>query len=184
MTTSFIIDIAKENFEKTKKYLHKEFAQIQAGQANPVMIESLAIDAYGNVSPLKNHANISAPEPQQLVIDPYDKSLLSIIETTIRNSNMGFNPLNDGTGVIRINIPPLTEERRRDLVKIVHAKAEEARVSIRKARQDALNDIRKQKDISEDIIKEEEIALQNEVNAINTHIEKDMKQKESDVMKV
>lgn len=184
MPTQMIILEAQEHFEKALQHLHKEFAQIQAGRANPAMIESLQIEAYGSFSPLKNNANISAPEPQQLAVQAYDRSLLSAIEKAIRNSELGLNPLNDGTGIIRINIPPLTEERRRSLVKIVHAKSEEAKVGIRQGRQDALHQIRGLQGVSEDLIKQAEEELQKAVNDANKEVDEATKAKEADVMKV
>ncbi|MBT4936543.1 ribosome recycling factor [Candidatus Peregrinibacteria bacterium] len=184
MPTQTIIQNAKQQFQKAIDHLHREFSQLQAGQASSAMVENILVEAYGTPSPLKNSANISVPEPQQLSIEPYDKSLLSPIETAIRNSGMGLNPLNDGSGVIRINIPPLTEERRRDLVKVVHAKAEEAHVAIRQARQDSLHSIRKLEDLSEDLIKQAEEELQEEVNNANKEVDNNKKQKEDDVMKV
>ncbi len=184
MPTQAIIANAKEQFQKAIDHLHKEFGQIQAGQANPAIVENLMILAYGSKSPLKNNASISIPEPQCLAISPYDKSLVSSIEKAIRDSDLGLNPLNDGTGIIRLNIPPLTEDRRRGLVKVVRDKSEEAKVAVRNARHEAQHNIRKLDDISEDIKKDTENKLQEEVNNANKEIDDATKQKETDVMKV
>ena len=184
MEAQLYIEEAKEHFQKSLEHLQREFAQIQAGQANPAMVENLMIDAYGSIAPLKNNASISTPEPQQLTIEPYDKSLLSAIETAIRNSDLGLNPLNDGSGLIRLNIPPLTEERRRELVKVVHTKSEETKVGIRKSRQDQLNHIRALEGVSEDLIKQAEDELQEETNKANKEVDELTKHKEADVMRV
>lgn len=184
MPTNAIIQEAKEHFKKSLDHLHREFTQIQAGRANPAMVEHVIVDMYGTPTPLKNCASVSVPEPQQLAIQPWDRSLTSSVEVAIRKSDLGLNPLNDGTGVIRLNIPPLTEDRRRDLVKVVNVKAEEARVGVRQSRQDALHKIRQLKDISEDLIKQTETQLQDEVNNANKEIDELTKQKEADVMKV
>lgn len=184
MPTQTLINEAKDHFKKSVDHLHREFSQIQAGRANPAMVEGLMVDAYGSMMPLKNCASVSAPEPHQLAIQPWDRGLLSNIENAIRKSELGLNPLNDGTGVIRLNVPALTEDRRRDLVKVVNAKAEEARVGIRQSRQDALQKIRALKDLSEDLTKKSEEDLQKAVNDANNEVDAVTKQKETDVMKV
>lgn len=184
MSSDNIINEAKNNFQKSIQHLKQEFAQIQAGQANPALLENIMIDAYGTNSPLKNNAAISAPEPQCIAVQPWDKSLLSAIEKAIREQANGLNPVDDGTGYIRVQIPMLTEERRRELVKVIHQKSEEARVGVRKHRQDALNDIRAMDGISEDLIKQGEEELQEEVKKANAEIEDLTKKKEAETMKV
>jgi len=184
MDIEFIIAEAQEHFEKSLTHLKKEFGQIQAGQSNPALLDSIIIDLYGSPAPLKNNASISAPDPQSLAIQPWDKSLIAVIESAIRKSELGLNPINDGTGIIRLNIPPLTEERRRDLVKVVHQKSEEAKVGIRKARQDAIHHIKALEGTSEDIVKNAEENLQEEVTKANKEVESLTKQKETDVMTV
>ncbi|HPO05991.1 MAG TPA: ribosome recycling factor [Candidatus Gracilibacteria bacterium] len=179
-----LIQESEAAMKKAVAHLQFEFTQIQAGRANAAMVENLLIEAYGSTSPLKNNAQISIPEPQTIAIQPWDRSLLSQIEKSIRNSSLGVNPVNDGTGVIRINVPALTEDRRRDLVKVVNAKAEEGRVAVRKIRQDFLQDIRAQEGVSEDLIKNEESDLQEVVNKANKEIDEITKQKEADIMKV
>jgi ribosome recycling factor len=181
--TSFVLE-AKASFEKSLQHLKGEFAQIQAGQANTSLVEGILVPAYGSMSPLKNNASLSIPEPQTISIEPWDKSLLSAIEKAIRDSDLGLTPQNNGSGVLRLHIPPLTEERRKNLVKVVHSKTEEVKVSIRQIRQDALRDIRSLEGVSEDLIKQEEENLQKAVQDINEKIDALSKQKETDIMKV
>jgi ribosome recycling factor len=177
---------AKEEFEKAVTFLKKEFAGLQTGRANPALIEDIEIDAYGQRTPIKHLANISV-NGQEIMIDPWDKSQLSQVEKAIRdNSELGLNPVNTGAA-IRINVPPLTEERRKEIAKIVHAKAENARVAIRKARHTAHDSIKKEEkdgEMSEDDLARNEKELQKEVDAFNSKIEDLAKHKEAEVMKI
>jgi ribosome recycling factor len=149
----------EQHMEKSLSALRRELANIRTGRANPSVIEHLTVDYYGAPTPLQQLANIAAPDPRQLLVQPYDRSALGSIEKAIRSSDFGFNPTNDGA-TIRIIIPQLTEERRRDFVKLVHKRVEEAKVAVRNVRRDANDTLKKQrkdKELSED---EEKRALE------------------------
>jgi ribosome recycling factor len=149
----------EQHMEKSLAALRRELANIRTGRANPSVIEHLTVDYYGAPTPLQQLANIAAPDPRQLLVQPYDRSALGSIEKAIRSSDFGFNPTNDGS-TIRIIIPQLTEERRRDFVKLVHKRVEEAKVAVRNVRRDANDSLKKQrkdKELSED---EEKRALE------------------------
>jgi ribosome recycling factor len=149
----------EQHMDKSLSALRRELANIRTGRANPAVIEHLTVDYYGAPTPLQQLANIAAPDPRQLLVQPYDRSALGNIEKAIRASDFGFNPTNDGS-TIRIVIPQLTEERRRDFVKLVHKRVEEAKVAVRNVRRDANDTMKKQrkdKELSED---EEKRALE------------------------
>ncbi len=149
----------EQHMEKSLAALRRELANIRTGRANPAVIEHLTVDYYGAPTPLQQLANIAAPDPRQLLVQPYDRSALGNIEKAIRSSDFGFNPTNDGSS-IRIVIPQLTEERRRDFVRLVHKRVEEAKVAVRNVRRDANETLKKQrkdKELSED---EEKRALE------------------------
>jgi ribosome recycling factor len=153
---------ASERMDKSLAALRQELSTIRTGRANPAIIEHLQVDYYGSPTPLQQLATISTPDPRQLLVQPYDRSALGNIEKAIRSSDLGFNPTNDGS-LIRITIPQLTEERRRDLVKLVHKRVEEAKVAIRNVRRDSndhLKKLRKDKGISEDEEKRAQEQLQ------------------------
>ncbi len=174
---------AVDDFEKVFDFLKKEFASLQTGRASAALVEDIHVESYGQRMPLKHVANISLPGPQEIMIDPWDKSQLSAIEKAIRdNADLKLNPVNTGAA-IRLNIPPLTEERRKDIVKVVHQKAENARVSIRQIRHTA-HDALKNDELSEDELKRHEKELQNHVDDANGKIEELTKHKEAEVMKV
>ena len=167
-------------------HLHNEYAKIQTGRANAALVESIMVDSYGVKSPLKALANISIPEAKQIAIQPWDRGQLSNIEKAILEADLGLVPQNDGV-LIRLNLPPLTEERRKDLVKLVHKYAEDARISIRTARHDSLNqfkEMEKAKEISEDELKGKEKNVQEKVDEFNKMVEEASKKKEEDVMTV
>lgn len=143
---------AERRMEKTSEALKKEFATLRAGRATPALLDKIQVDYYGAMTPLNQMANISAPESCMLVVQPWDKSTLKTIEKAILASDLGLTPNNDGS-IIRISIPQLTEERRKELVKIVKKKDEEAKVAVRNIRRDLNDDIKsleKEKSISED----------------------------------
>jgi ribosome recycling factor len=143
---------ADEHMNKSLDALRGNLSTIRTGRANPGIIEHLTVDYYGAPTPLQTIAAITSPDPRQLLVQPYDKTALGSIEKALRTSDLGFNPTNDGS-MIRIAIPPLTEERRRDMVRLVHKRVEEAKVAIRNVRRDGiehLRKLRKDKEISED----------------------------------
>lgn len=177
---------AKQGFEKAMTHLKDEFAKLQVGRASSGMVESLMVDSYGMSQPLKAVATISVPDGRTVQIQPWDKGLLSAIEKAIQNSDLDLNPTNNGVAVI-LNIPPLTEERRRDLVKVVNRFAEEARISVRNARHDAMTSFKRQEhdgDMTEDDRNRSEKQLQEAVDAANAEIAELAKKKEESIMTV
>jgi ribosome recycling factor len=133
---------AQTRMEKSLEALHRELMTVRTGRASPALLERLHVDYYGSPTPLQSLAGITAPEPSLLVIQPYDRGAMAAIEKAIQKSELGLNPNNDGN-LIRVNVPQLTEERRKELVKLVHRKAEEARVSVRNIRRDEVDHLRK-----------------------------------------
>ena len=145
----FIIESSKELMDNSIIYLEKELVNIRAGKANPNMLSSVNVEYYGVMTPLSQISNINTPDSQTISIQPWEKDKLQDIEKAILSSNLGFNPMNNGESIL-INIPPLTEERRIELVKVAKSEGEKAKVSIRNARKEANNEIRKS-DFSEDL---------------------------------
>jgi ribosome recycling factor len=166
--------------------LHDDLATIRTGRASPALVERLPIEYYGTPTPLMQLATISVPEPRSLMIKPFDPSTIKIIEKAILTSELGLNPNNDGK-VIHLNLPPLTEERRRDLAKHVHHRLEESRVAIRNIRRDAHNDMRdfeKEKLISEDELERGEEDLQKLTDRFVEEVAEMGKKKEFEIMEV
>ncbi len=156
---SIITETTKESMDSSINHLEKELLNIRAGKANPVMLNAVKVEYYGTPTPISQVANINTPDARTLSIQPWEKDLLPEIEKGILQANLGFNPMNNGESLI-INIPPLTEERRRELVKLVKVEAENAKIAIRNARKDANNEIKKI-DSSEDVKKNTEIDIQD-----------------------
>ncbi len=180
--------IAVENFkEGSKKTIHfllDEFQGLQTGVASPALVENLHIDSYGSVQPLKAIASISIEGGQTILISPWDKGLLANIEKAITDDHsLNLAPMNDGVGV-RLNIPPLTKERRAELTKVASKKGEEAKVSIRKHRHDAMEMIKNDDELSEDMQKTAEKELQKSVDAANKEIDSHVKAKQESMMKL
>jgi ribosome recycling factor len=148
----FILDTAKEAMVNAIKHLEKQLVNIRAGKATPSMLGSVMVDYYGAQTPLSQVANVNTPDGRTITVQPWEKSMLQEIERGIMFANLGFNPMNNGETII-INVPPLTEERRRDLAKQAKSETEDAKVGIRNARKDANNDIKKLDHISEDLQK-------------------------------
>lgn len=166
--------------------LEEDLAGIRTGRAHPALVEKLPIEYYGMPTPLMQLASISVPEPRQLVIRPFDATTLKTIERSIMASDLGLTPNNDGKQ-IRLNLPPLTEERRRDLVKLVHHRAEEARVACRNVRRDMIKDLRdfeEEKMISEDDLKKGEEELQKITDRFIQDINAIADRKEKEIMEV
>jgi ribosome recycling factor len=156
------LDDARSKMEKAVDHARTDFASVRTGRAAPGLVEGLVVDYYGTQTPLRQLAGFSVPEAMLLVISPYDKSSLGAIEKAIQTSDLGINPSNDGT-VIRLAFPPLTEERRKDLVKVVRHKAEEARVAVRNVRRASRHDLEaleKDGDISSDDLERAEKDLE------------------------
>jgi ribosome recycling factor len=181
-----ILEDAQSRMKKTIEHLTGDFAALRAGRANPAMLDKIMVDYYGEPTPLNQLANINVPEARLLVVQPWDKSSIAGIEKAIMKSDLGVNPTNDGN-VIRIAIPPLTEERRKDLVKVVKKMAEEARVAIRNIRREA-NDLtkatEKEKVISEDEAKKALDEIQKITDNCIKDIDKILQVKEKDIMEV
>ncbi|MDP2426159.1 MAG: ribosome recycling factor [Candidatus Izemoplasmatales bacterium] len=162
---------AEERMEHTMDALHRDFTQVRSGRANPKMLERVSVDYYGVETPINQVGSISVPEGNQIYVKPYDKSLLSKIEKAIQAANLGVNPNNDGVG-IRMILPVMTEERRKESAKTVHKMAEECKIAIRNIRRDAIADLKKlekDKAISED---ELEIYLEEVQKITDKFVEK------------
>ena len=182
MDSEMIILEVTDNMDKTMENLNKRFATVRAGRANPSSLDGVFVDYYGSMTPLKQLATISVPEARQLLIKPFDKGSLGAIEKAILAANLGYNPGNDGE-TIRIVIPELTEERRKELVKQVKAICEDAKVSIRNIRRDGLEDVKKA-ELPEDEAKGMEKDTQDLVNEYNKKIENMLKEKEQELLTV
>jgi ribosome recycling factor len=166
--------------------LHNDLAAIRTGRASPALVERLMVEYYGTPTALQQLASISVPEPRSLVIKPFDASTIKTIEKAIQISDLGLNPNNDGK-VIHLNLPPLTEERRRDLVKHMNHRLEEARIAIRNIRRDVHNDMRefeKEKLVSEDELKRGEEDLQKLTDRFIEEVAEQGKKKEAEIMEV
>ena len=177
-----VIKLTEEKMNKTMDNLDSRFMTVRAGRANPSSLDGISVSYYGSLTPLKQLATISVPEARQLLIKPFDRSCLGAIEKAIFESNLGYTPNNDGE-TIRIIIPVLTEERRKDLTKQVRAMAEEAKVSIRNIRHDSNEAIEKE-EISEDEQKTLQNQVQEFVNKYNKIIDEKTKEKENELMTV
>lgn len=182
MDSDMIILELNEKMDKAIATLEKRFTTVRAGRANPSSLDGIMVEYYGSMTPLKQLATISVPEARQLLIKPFDKGCLKDIEKAILASNLGYNPGNDGE-TIRIIIPELTEERRRELVKQVKALAEEAKVAIRNIRREGLEDVSKL-EVSEDEEKGLEKDIQDIVNEYNKKVEAKLKEKEEELLTV
>ena len=181
-----IINDSNSKMQDAFDYLHEEFGKLQTGRANAALVENVMVESFGTTMPLKGVASISIPESNQIAIQPWNRDQLTNIEKAITNANLGLNPNNDGT-MIRLIIPPLTEERRIELVKLVNKYAEDAKISVRNARHEGkaqLESSEKNKEISEDELAGFEKKLQSVTDDFNKKIDDTAKQKETDVMTV
>jgi ribosome recycling factor len=179
------LDDARNHMDKAIQHCDSEVAKIRAGKAMPSMLDGIMVDYYGNPTLLSQVGTVNTPDARTLVIQPWEKSLLSAIERAIMDSNVGLNPQNDGS-VIRLNVPPLTEERRRDLVKKVKEEAEKGRIAIRNIRKDANEKIKKLKSdsVSEDEIKTGEAEVQKITDGYIAKVDRISEAKEKDIMTV
>lgn len=180
------IQTAKNSFQAAVERMKEAFKKLQVGRASAALVDGVMVEMYGAHQPLKAVANISIPDPKTISIQPWDKSALGAIEKGILAANLGLNPMNNGVSVL-INMPPLTEERRVEVAKRVRELAEEAKISVRNARQDAVNAMKRAKDekqITEDDFFGGEKKLQEAVDESNKQIEEAAKEKEQDIMKV
>lgn len=181
----FILDSTKESMSGSIAHLEKEFLNIRAGKASPQMLGGVYVDYYGSQTPLSQVANVNTPDARTITVTPWEKSMLQPIEKAIMIANLGFNPMNNGDNII-ISVPPLTEERRKDLVKQAKAEAEDAKISIRNARKDANTEIKKleKEGTSEDICKTAEEDVQKLTDAFIKKIDEHLVIKEAEIMKV
>jgi len=174
---------AKQLMARAVEAVKREFATVRSGKATTSLLDLVKVEAYGSEMPLSQVASVAAPEPKLLTIQPWDKSLLKAVEKAILTSDLGLTPSNDGS-VIRIPIPPLTEERRRELAKVVHKFAEEGRVAIRHARTEAINRIKKTEHVSEDEKKHAEKDVQKLHDDHLKQVDAAVKAKEAEIMEV
>lgn len=184
-TATDILASAESRMKKAIATLQQEFQTIRTGRASPALLDRVEVDYYGTATPLKSLANLSVPDGRSLMIQPYDKSSLKEIEKAIHNSGLGLTPNNDGS-VIRISIPPLTEERRKDLTKQVRKFGEEQRVAVRNIRRDGADELKKLKSegVSEDEVKRQEEAMQKLTDKYVKEVDKLVHDKEAEVMEV
>ena len=179
---AMILEMAEDGMQNSIQHLDRELVKIRAGKANPVMLSGVRVEYYGSQTPLNQVASVVAEDARTLRVTPFDKSALSSIERAIIEANLGFNPQNDGT-IIRIPIPQLTGDRRRDLVKQAKAEGEAAKISIRNVRRDHNDQLKKLKDegVSEDQIKRGEEEVQKLTNKYSDKVDETIKKKEEEI---
>ena len=181
-----MLDKAKEGLKKALHHLDLEFSRIQMWVANPLLVEDIMVEQYGSLQPLKNMAAVAVMDPQTLSIKPWDKTVMNDIAKAITNSGKGLNPQTMADSIL-IKIPQVTEERRREMTKVVKTLSEDAKIGVRNVRWDIMKDIKRaedNKEISEDERKDTEEAVQKEVSEANKTIEEKTKKKNEDIMKV
>ena len=183
MTIADHLKQAKLSMDKAVEATRREFATVRTGKASTALLDLVRVEAYGNEMPLNQVAGIAAPEPKLLTVQPWDKGLLKAIEKAMQSSELGLTPSNDGN-IIRIPLPALTEERRKELVKVVHKYAEEGRVAVRHARADAINKIKKAEHVSEDEKKHGEKDAQKLHDEHLKAIDEVLKAKEAEILEV
>ena len=179
-------EVLEEKIAKSISYLKDNLNTIRAGRANPALLDKVTVDYYGTPTPLKAIANIAVPDPRSLMITPFDPKSLSDIEKAINIANIGINPSNDGK-IIRLQIPSLTEDRRKELNKLVKKYGEDAKIAIRNERRDANERLKKQEkdgDITEDDLKNDEKLVQKTTNDAISEIDKIIEEKETEIMEV
>ena len=180
------VEEGKTRMEEALEAVRREFATVRTGKATPALLDSVKVEAYGSKMPLNQLATLNTPDSSMIVVQPFDKSLLGDIEKGIMMSDLGLNPMNDGN-VIRVPIPPLNEERRREFVKILHKMAEEGRISLRHARRtvrEQIHDLIKNHEIGEDEGRRREDQLEKLTNDYSNRIEALLKAKEEEVMAI
>lgn len=179
------LEDAKDTMEGAVKHLIIELGKIRAGKASPQMLDGLQIEYYGSMTPLSNVATINTPDARTIAIRPFEKKTINDIEKAIRNGNLGFAPSNDGE-MIRISVPPLNEERRRELAKRAKNEVETAKINIRNIRQDANNSLRKltKEGVAEDLVKVSEDRVQQLTNSFVSKVEQILAAKEKEIMEV
>ncbi len=181
----FLIEETEEQMQLAFNHLEKEFTKIRAGKASPQLLEDVKIDFYGAITPLSQTANINTPDARTIVVQPWDKSVIGAIEKAILAANLGFTPMNNGE-IIRISIPPITEERRKELVKKAKQEAENARIAIRNVRRNANEKAKKleKEGVPEDEIKLLEKEIQESTDKWISKVDKMMETKEKDILTI
>ena len=186
MSISQIMQDAEHKMKAALDAMTHDFGTYRTGRATPAILDRVHIDYYGTETPITQVANISIPEPRQLLISPYDKSMTVAIEKAINKSDLGISPVNDGTG-IRLNFPAMTEDRRKEMVKQVHARTEQGRVAVRNVRRDAIEQVKqleKKKEITEDEVKGHEAKIQKLTDNYVHQADELGKKKEAELMVV
>ena len=178
----FILDSTKESMIAAIKHLEKQFVNIRAGKASPAMLGSVMVDYYGSQTPLSQVANVNTPDGRTITVQPWEKNMMQPIEKAIMIANLGFNPMNNGESVI-ISVPPLTEERRKQLVKQAKSEAEDAKVGVRNDRKTANNELKKI-EVSEDLQKNAEADIQELTDKYIAKIDRILEAKEKEIMTV
>ena len=178
-----IISSVKQEMDAAIKHLDHAFQKIRAGKASTTMVQDVMVEYYGSLTPLNQVANVMVPDAMTISIQPWDKTAINAIEKAIINSNLGFAPSNNGDNII-LNVPPLTEERRKELAKHAKAETESTKVTIRNARQEGMKDLKKLEGISEDIIKDSETKIQELTDKYVKISDEHLKAKETDIMKI
>lgn len=186
MSVSDILRDAEAKMKSALEAMTHDFSSYRTGRASPAVLDRVTVDYYGTESPVSQVASISTPEPRQLLITPYDKSMIPTIERAIMKSDLGINPVNDGGG-IRLNFPAMTEDRRKEMVKQVHARTEQGRVSIRNVRREAMDGFKalaKNKEITEDDVKGNESKIQKLTDQFVAQADELGKKKEAELMQI
>lgn len=180
---SLITNMVKQEMDAAIKHLDHAFQKIRAGRASTSMVQDVMVEYYGAPTPLNQVANVSVPDAMTISIQPWDRTAINAIEKAIVNSNLGFAPSNNGDTII-LNVPPLTEERRRDLAKQAKGESEQTKVTVRNARQDGMKELKKLDGVSEDLIKNTEEEIQQLTDKYVKMCDEHLKVKEADILKV
>ena len=178
-----IVDVVKQEMDAAIKHLDHAFQKIRAGRASTAMVQDVMVEYYGAPTPLNQVANVMVPDAMTISIQPWDRTAIGAIEKAIINSNLGFAPMNNGENII-LNVPPLTEERRRELAKTAKSEAEATKVTVRNARQDGMKELKKLEGVSEDLIKGSEAKIQELTDQYVKMCHEHLKVKEAEIMKV
>lgn len=180
---NLIIDMVKQEMDAAMKHLDHAFQKIRAGRASTTMVQDVVVEYYGAPTPINQVANLMVPDAMTISIQPWDRTAIGAIEKAIINSNLGFAPSNNGENII-LNVPPLTEERRRELAKQAKAETEATKVTIRNARQDGMKELKKLDGVSEDLVKDSEAQIQLLTDKYVKLADEHLKTKETDIFKI
>ena len=178
-----IVDVVKQEMDAAIKHLDHAFQKIRAGRASTTMVQDVMVEYYGAMTPINQVANVSVPDAMTISIQPWDRTAINAIEKAIINSNLGFAPSNNGEYII-LNVPPLTEERRKDLAKQAKVETEQTKVTVRNARQDGMKELKKLDGVSEDLVKDTEAKIQELTDKYVKLADEYLKTKEQDIFKI